>query len=79
MKRDKRENNANRNYIYEKRYSLHNTDDMLEFNQNIIDLTRKSARVSVVVGNTTLVVYVYCRTRVSKVSNLCDRLGFMEF
>ena len=71
--------NNNRRYVFEKRYCLDNDDEMFQFDQDIMKLTKRSARVSVIVGSTVLSMHVYCRTNTSKVYRTCEKLGFVPW
>lgn len=60
----------------EKRYSIHNTNQMFSLDQEIMELTKKSARISIVVGTSFIIVHVYCKKNTSKVYYLCEDFGF---
>lgn len=73
---DNYEKYRNRKYVMEKRYSIYNTNQMFSLNQEIMELTKKSARLSVVVGSSFIIVNVYCKKNTSKVYCLCEDFGF---
>ena len=76
--KQKMEGERNRKYILENRYKIQSANEMFQFDQAVMELTKKSARISVTMGNTTLCVFVYCRTNTSKVYKTASRLGFVE-
>lgn len=74
-----KDNMRNRKYIYEKRYDLNNADQMFRFDQDIMSLTRRSARLSVIVGSNNLIVHVFCKMETSNAALTARRLGFELF
>lgn len=74
--KDNYEKYRNRKYVMEKRYAIHNTNQMFSLDQEVMELTKKSARISIIVGNSTVIVHVYCKKNTSKVYCLCEEFGF---
>lgn len=66
----------NRKYIMEKRYNMNNANQMFSLNQDVMLLTKKSARISIVIGSNCVIVNVYCKTNTSKVYETCEKFGF---
>ena len=66
-------------YVLRNEYSS-SIEDGIKFSQDIIKLTKLSARISVIRFEQTHsdTIYVYCRTNHSKVFNCCKELGFEE-
>ena len=69
----------NRRYTLQKMYDLKSTEDMLELNYNIIRLTKKSARLSIITGQKKVKLYIFCRTNTSKAYKEAVKIGFKEF
>lgn len=70
--------NVRASHVFEERYRINDIDDMARMNQEIITLTRSSARLSLTVGSKYAVLHVYCKTDRSRVYRLCEELMFLE-
>lgn len=73
-----KKNYIRKSHVFEERYRINDADDMARMNQEIIELTRSNARLSVMVGSRFSILHVYCKTNKSKVYRLCRELLFEE-
>lgn len=74
--RNKSKDGRYKKHIMEKRYNMCNANQTFLLNQEVMLLTRKSARLSIVLGTNYAMVNVYCKTTTSKVYEACEEFGF---